>query len=416
MAQHLPSDLTGEKPVRFTYERTSDAFGFNRVQGYALGAGIGIRLPWWNFTNLYGTARYGFSDETVTGRLGVVRNGPGWKLTVDGYYDIVDQDPISPGRNLVNSFNAIFTAHDNADYMLGGGGSANLNVPLSDRLDLRVGAKVEWEGTVVTETGSGVNDFLGGIGRDARERAGDGGNVRRRLGGTAPERAGGMDADRGCARWGRDGHRSRLGRPPAERGQSRRALRLRVKTGIATSPVLPQMEFRAGGINTVRGYQYGTQRGAAFWSAQADVTPFAGPVRPVLFMDAGWAGSASDYFGGIAARGRRHRAFDLQQALPHRHHPLRPEPRAYAAGYAGQLGVPVRRHPDGGAVSSAPALRVPRGGGARCGGMPGRGRGDTARAVGEHATRRCGTGDLALPLKAAWCESRGRLTLLGRVG
>jgi len=77
MAQHLPSDLTGEKPVRFTYERTSDVFGFNRVQGYALGAGIGVRLPWWNFTNLYGTVRYGFSDETVTGRLGVVRNGPG---------------------------------------------------------------------------------------------------------------------------------------------------------------------------------------------------------------------------------------------------------------------------------------------------------------------------------------------------
>ena len=164
MAQHLPSDLTGEKPVRFTYERTSDVFGFNRVQGYALGAGIGVRLPWWNFTNLYGTVRYGFSDETVTGRLGVVRNGPGWKLTVDGYYDIVDQDPVSPGRNLVNSFNAIFTAHDNADYMLGGGGSANLNVPLSDRLDFRVGARVEWEGTVVTETGSGVNDFLGGSG------------------------------------------------------------------------------------------------------------------------------------------------------------------------------------------------------------------------------------------------------------
>jgi outer membrane protein assembly factor BamA len=80
-------------------------------------------------------------------------------------------------------------------------------------------------------------------------------------------------------------------------GQSRGAT-LRVKTGVATTPVLPQMEFRAGGIHTVRGYQYGTQRGAAFWSAQADVTPIAGPVRPVLFVDAGWAGSGSDYFSG----------------------------------------------------------------------------------------------------------------------
>ena len=297
MAQHLPSDLTGEKPVRFTYERTSDVFGFNRVQGYALGAGIGVRLPWWNFTNLYGTVRYGFSDETVTGRLGVVRNGPGWKLTVDGYYDVVDQDPVSPGRNLVNSFNAIFTAHDNADYMLGGGGSANLNVPLSDRLDFRVGARVEWEGTVVTETGSGVNDFLGGSGvmpanAPVTEGTFAGGSVALHQGGPVgwtltADVLGGASTVTGRA-WG-DLHLAL--------GQGRGAT-FRLKSGVATSPVLPQMEFRAGGINTVRGFQYGTQRGAAFWSAQADVTPFGGPVRPVLFVDAGWAGDVSGYFGG----------------------------------------------------------------------------------------------------------------------
>ena len=80
-------------------------------------------------------------------------------------------------------------------------------------------------------------------------------------------------------------------------GQSRGAT-LRVKSGVATTPVLPQMEFRAGGVHTVRGYQYGTQRGASFWSAQADVTPIAGPVRPVLFIDAGWAGGTTDYFSG----------------------------------------------------------------------------------------------------------------------
>jgi hypothetical protein len=297
MAQQLPSGLTGEKPVRFTYQRTADAFGFNRVQGYSLGAGIGVRLPWWSFTNLYGTVRYGFSDGRVAGRLGVVRNGPGWKLTVDGYYDILDQDPVSPGRNLVNSFNAIFTAHDNADYMLGGGGGANLSVPLSDRLDVRVGAKVEWQGTVVTETGSGVNDFLGGSGdmppnAPVTEGTFAGGSVALHQGGPVgwtltADVLGGAGTVTGRA-WG--DLRLSVG--------SSAGATLRVKTGVATSPVLPQMEFRAGGINTVRGYQYGTQRGAAFWTAQADVTPFAGPVRPVLFIDAGWAGGVSDYFGG----------------------------------------------------------------------------------------------------------------------
>ena len=297
MSQHLPSDLTGEKPVRFTYERTADAFGFNRVQGYSLGAGIGVKLPWWSFTNLYGTVRYGFSDQNVAGRLGVIRNGPGWKLTVDGYYDIVDQDPVSPGRNLINTFNAIFTAHDNADYMQGGGGSALLNVPLSDRLDLRLGAKVEWEGSVATEAGSGVNDFLGGSGdmpanAPVTEGTFAGGSAALHQNGqlnwTITADVLGGEGTTTARAWGD----LRLGI-----GQSRGAT-IRVKTGVATTPVLPQMEFRAGGINTVRGYQYGTQRGAAFWSAQADVTPIAGPIRPVLFVDAGWAGGAPDYFGG----------------------------------------------------------------------------------------------------------------------
>lgn len=297
MAQQLPSGLTGDKPIRFTYQRTADAFGFNRVQGYSLGAGIGVRLPWWSFTDLYGTVRYGFSDQRVAGRLGVLRNGPGWKLTVEGYYDIVDQDVISPGRNLVNSFNAIFTAHDNADYMLGGGGAAGVSVPLSDRLDLRMGAKVEWQGTVVTETGSGVNDFLGGSGdmppnAPITEGTFAGGSVALRQTGSVgwtltADVLGGAGTVTGRA-WG--DLRLSVG--------SSAGATLRVKTGVATSPVLPQMEFRAGGINTVRGYQYGTQRGAAFWTAQADVSPFAGPVRPVLFVDAGWAGGPSDYFGG----------------------------------------------------------------------------------------------------------------------
>ena len=298
MAQQLPSSLTGEKTVRFAYERTgADAFGFNRVQGYSIGAGIGVKLRWWDFTDLYGTARYGFSDETPTGRLGVVRNGPGWKLTVDGYYDIVDQDVISPGRNLINSFNAIFTAHDNADYMLGGGGSATLVVPLSDRLDLRTSAKVEWEGTVETETGSGVNDFLGGSGvmpANAAVTEGTfvGGSVALHQAGSIPwtltaDVLGGEGTTTGRI-WGD---------LKLSRGASQ-GVTLRLKSGVATAPVLPQMEFRGGGINTVRGYTYGTQRGAAFWSAQADVTPLGGPVRPVFFVDAGWAGSASSYFSG----------------------------------------------------------------------------------------------------------------------
>jgi len=162
---------------------------------------------------------------------------------------------------------------------------------------MRFGAKVEWEGTATTETGSGVNDFLGGSGdmpanAPVTEGTFVGGSVALHQGGpvswTVTADVLGGEGTTTARAWGD----LRLGI-----GQSRGAT-LRVKSGVATSPVLPQMEFRAGGINTVRGYQYGTQRGAAFWSAQADVTPIAGPVRPVLFIDAGWGGSTSNYFSG----------------------------------------------------------------------------------------------------------------------
>jgi hypothetical protein len=297
MAQKLPSELTGEKPVRFAYERTSDAFGFNRVQGYAIGAGIGVRLPWWDFTDLYGTVRYGFSNETVNARLGVERNGPGWKLTVDGYYDVVDQDPISPGRNLVNSVNAIFTAHDNAAYMAGYGSSATLDVPLSNRLDLKVVGKVEQELSLATVATSAVNDFLGGSGVMPPNPAVlpgvfGGGAVSLHQGGPIGWTVTGDLL-------GGEGHTTvrAYGDLRLAVGQGA-GFTMRIKSGVGSSSELPQMLFRAGGVNTVRGFTYGTQQGNAFWSAQADVTPLGGALRPVVYFDTGWAGDASQYFSG----------------------------------------------------------------------------------------------------------------------
>ena len=58
------------------------------------------------------------------------------------------------------------------------------------------------------------------------------------------------------------------------------------------------MQFRIGGVNTVRGFDYGTLRGQAFWAAQVDVAPIRGRIRPVLFADAGRASAPRDLFEG----------------------------------------------------------------------------------------------------------------------
>jgi hemolysin activation/secretion protein len=64
---------------------------------------------------------------------------------------------------------------------------------------------------------------------------------------------------------------------------------LRFKGGLATDPVPVQLAWRVGGQATVRGFDYGVQRGDAFWAVQSDWTLSTRAVRPVLFVDAGQA-------------------------------------------------------------------------------------------------------------------------------
>jgi hemolysin activation/secretion protein len=82
-----------------------------------------------------------------------------------------------------------------------------------------------------------------------------------------------------------------------------RGLTVRVKAGVATSPTLQQSAFRLGGVNTVRGFEYGTGRAQSFWAAQLDVAPLAGRLRPVVFLDAGQADEPGDLFSSKALVG-----------------------------------------------------------------------------------------------------------------
>jgi hemolysin activation/secretion protein len=75
-----------------------------------------------------------------------------------------------------------------------------------------------------------------------------------------------------------------------------RGLTVRGKAGAGTRPASPQTLFRLGGVNTVRGFPYGSIRSPAFWAAQLDLAPLGGRVRPVLFLDAGQGAEISRLF------------------------------------------------------------------------------------------------------------------------
>ncbi len=301
-SEELSGELTGQTTHSFGYERISDAVQYNRVQGLSLGLGYRVRVPATRFTSAYGTVRYGFSDQRLTGRLTLRSDAPSGRVSVSGYHELRGVDPFAPGLTIPNSLNAIFTAHDDGDYLLASGASFTIETSLAVGLDLAVGARAEREVSVSQSAKSAVNDFLGGTGTfppnpPIEEGTFGGGFVR-------------LDGI-GVTRWtvtadvlGGNGRAAGRLFGDVRRGfGGRQGATVRVKAGLGTEPVFPQSAFRLGGLNTVRGFPYAFVQAPSFWAAQLDVSPLGGPVRPVLFVDAGQAARTADLFSSEALVG-----------------------------------------------------------------------------------------------------------------
>lgn len=284
------------------YERLSDALRYDRVQGLSLGLGYRVRVPGVEYTGLYGTVRYGLSDERVTGRITVLRDAPGGRLALSGYREISDLDPFAPGHGFGNSLDALFAGHDNGDYSLAHGGSLAYEAPLSMALGLGLGVSVQREESVGREAKSPINDFFGGTGLfppNPQVAEGTYGLLWARLDGYGKRRWR-VTADLHAG----DGRSTgRLYGGIRQDFGGRQGATLEVKAGVATNPTPPQSLFRLGGVSTVRGFEYGALRGQAFWAARLDITPIRGRLRPAAFADMGQAARAGNLFSSEALIG-----------------------------------------------------------------------------------------------------------------
>jgi hypothetical protein len=300
--QYDTTDSDKQPPHGIAYERLADVFQYNRVQGISLGFGYRARLPGTRSTASYATVRYGISDERVTGRVSIVQEFRRGSLRISGYSDLADVDPISPGRTIANTVNGLFAGHDNGDYGLGRGASMTWQTPVGSRLTLELVTTVERWSSTPRVARSAVNDFLGGTGLfppnpPVREGTFATGSARLTQRGRTRGQLS-LDVRRGTGRtvgrlWG-DGRRT-FGSGPG--------ISIQLRAGVGTEPALPQSLFRLGGLNTVRGFEYGTLRGPAFWAAQFDVALLPGRVRPILFLDAGQASPARDLLSSTALVG-----------------------------------------------------------------------------------------------------------------
>jgi len=296
LAEGLPNELTGRRPTMFAVEQIGDIFRYTKVQG--LSAGFGYRLPFFSvpFTTVFASARFGFADERLYGRLAVIRDAPGGRWTFAGYRDLPPADVFLKPRGLANSINAALTTHDEADYFLAMGGSLSYEASLGIGTDLTLTGRIEDQSSVTSEAKSLLNDIFSNGLFDPNPAITEGtfGGFTARLDGRTGRARWVLGADVLAGEAGETGKLFGEWRQPVSSGRA--GLTLTARAGIATDEPLPQSAFRVGGLATVRGFPYGTIRDQAFWAVQSDLGIGRGGVRPVLFVDAGQGGPRRDFF------------------------------------------------------------------------------------------------------------------------
>jgi hypothetical protein len=265
-----------------------DGVRFNRVQGPSLGGGL--RLGFTPLIGLEPSLRVSAGDERLTGALAVRRDGPDLEAWVRGHHRLREVEPWTSGLSLAGTLRAALLGDDAADYYLGTGAEIGAEWRLGPLRGTRMVMGWERQRSVATTDGSVVHDVMfgdGGFPLNPSIVEGNFGRVnlshrRATDGGTTV--ALGLDAlaggDRAAGRaWATADVQVAVGE---------RRVRLAGRAGHVLGDSLPQLDFRAGGRHTVRGYEYGARRGRGLWAVQGEIEVYPNEwVAPVLMLDVG---------------------------------------------------------------------------------------------------------------------------------
>ena len=290
LEEQLPADWVGRMPRHLAVESFADIYRFNRVQGSSLGAGYLIR-PGPAFVTLLSTVRFGFVDRRPTASLTWRRDAPGGRVDISVFRDVMEVEPWTSGLGFGNSLNGIFAGHDDADYYLAAGGGVSFSSYGRGLLrNAEFGLFFERQRTMLAVASSGINDRFGGSGifpPNTPVAEGDFVRVfaaRRSFVGPAELHTGveallGGDTVTTGRAWG-------AVRVPFS--LLRRTGELNLRAAGLVGDLVPQMLYRVGGPETVRGFDYPERIGRSFWSAQVDFAlRRSGIYSPVVFADIG---------------------------------------------------------------------------------------------------------------------------------
>lgn len=290
LVEGLSPELTGRPGAGFAWERFPEMVRFNRVQGTTFSYGRRVPVPW-DFTTLYATVRYGIADHRVMATGTLVRDAPSGRLTLSGGRDLADVDPWAQGLTFGNSMRGLLVGHDDGAYLLAEGARISLEQSVGVGSELLLAAYAADQHSVATRSRGGLPRLFGADNfyqpnPSIREGFATGGQLRftrQRYGGSVGLNFEGVHVDGELA-----------GRLTADLRHTffHGGVALRLKGGVAEhADRVPQMALRAGGVETVRGYEFGAATGDALWAAQLDLNRGGrDAVKQVLFLDVGQAG------------------------------------------------------------------------------------------------------------------------------
>jgi len=261
---------------------------FNRVQGPSLGGTA--RLHVGTFETLEPSARLSAGDERLTGGLALRREAPRSEAWVEARYGLSEAEPWTSGLSLRGTLRAAFLGDDAADYYLVTGARAGVEWRLGSARGTRVEIAWERQQSVTATSESMLHDVFFGDGLLPPNLAIVDGRfgrltVSRRFGDE-----GGATLDVGAEGLGSSDLAGARGWivGDAPFGVGGRRARITARGGYAIGDSLPQLEFRAGGRHTVRGYEYGTRQDRGVWAVQSEVEIVANDwVAPLLLVDVG---------------------------------------------------------------------------------------------------------------------------------
>lgn len=298
ISEQLPRQWLGRRNFQLAWERFSDIVRHNRVQGLSVGAGFQVR-PGPAFTTLLLTGRFAFGNLEPTGSAVWRRDGPAGRLDIKAYWNVWEVEPWTGGLGVGNSLNVVFTGHDDADYYRAAGGGFSYRWNAGVLRDVEFAVYLESQRSMPTEVSAPVPSLFGNGTLPPNRSIAEGEYLRGSLmhigfvGVAEFRKAAELLANREQA---------------AARFWTSAAIPFRVvqrtgtltlRAGVVAGDSLPQLEFRLGGPQTVRGYTYGMKVGRRMWSVQLDFgLARSHLVTPVVFVDVGDTFTTKPLIGG----------------------------------------------------------------------------------------------------------------------